>query len=137
VITAVDTGILSDIFRRDPLHYEPSAQAVRAALSQGALVACELVWAEIAAGFDDPGVAERALSRLTVGFSPIDRKASLVAGMAWREYRRSGGPRTRVVADFMIGAHALTTADRLLTRDRGFFRSYFGDLEIAEPAGSS
>ncbi|HTS69938.1 MAG TPA: VapC toxin family PIN domain ribonuclease, partial [Terriglobia bacterium] len=41
--------------------------------------------------------------------------------------------RTRVVADFLIGAHALHNADRLLTRDRGFYRSYFKRLTILDP----
>jgi len=48
------------------------------------------------------------------------------------EYRRRGGTRARVVADFLVGAHARGNADRLLTRDRGFFGSYFADLEIVD-----
>jgi len=38
-----------------------------------------------------------------------------------------------VVADFLIGAHALEQADRLLTRDRGFHRSAFAGLAIVDP----
>jgi hypothetical protein len=57
-----------------------------------------------------------------------------MAGAAWRRYRESGGPRSRLIADFLIGAHARRQAERLLTRDRGFYRTYFADLVILEPS---
>ncbi|MGQ0576055.1 MAG: type II toxin-antitoxin system VapC family toxin [Pseudonocardia sp.] len=60
--------------------------------------------------------------------------SAAAAGVAWRAYRRARGPRTRVVVDFLVGAHAQVHADRLLTRDRGFFRRYFTDLTVLDPS---
>ncbi len=60
--------------------------------------------------------------------------AAVDAGVHWREHRRRGGGRDRVVADFLIGAHAAISADRLLTRDRGFYKDDFSSLAIVDPS---
>lgn len=84
--------------------------------------------------FPGPEAATRALTALDVAFVPMTRRAAEVAGGMWAEYRRSGGPRTRVVADFLIAAHASVHADALLTRDRGFARGHFDGLRIIDPS---
>lgn len=60
--------------------------------------------------------------------------AALAAGSAWREHRRRGGGRNRIIADCLIGGHALVQADRLLARDRGFYRSNFEGLTVLDPS---
>ncbi len=47
----------------------------------------------------------------------------------WRTYRQRGGKRTRILADFLISAHAQKQATRLLSRDRGFYRNLFPSLD--------
>lgn len=85
--------------------------------------------------FADARAAAAAMEAIPVAHAPLTREAALRAGEAWRAHRARGGPRDRVVADFLIGAHAALHADRLLTRDRGFGRLAFGGLVVLDPAG--
>ncbi len=98
-------------------------------------MACDVVWAEVGAAFADAVAAAGALDSLEVEYDGMDRDAALAAGLAWRQYRSSGGSRRRILPDLLIGAHAVAHAERLLTRDRGFYRSSFADLEILDPTG--
>ncbi len=50
-----------------------------------------------------------------------------------RAYARNKGPRERIAPDFLIGAHAITQTDGLLTSDSGFFRHYFKALTVTSP----
>lgn len=133
MITAVDTSVLLDVFGDDPEFGRRSAGALRRCIAEGSLVACEIVWAETGAWFPDAKAAESALWRLRVDYSPLAPATALAAGRAWQKYRKAGGTRERVIADFLIGTHAATHADRLLTRDRGFYRSHFRRLRVVDP----
>ena len=72
------------------------------------------------------------LNDLGVELSPIDDTIAYEAGLRWQRYREAGGTRERLLPDFLIGAHALISADTLITRitrDQGFYRSYFPELQ--------
>ena len=112
---------------------EQSHSALVRCAAEGALVACDIVFAELAGVFGTQGDAEDALGQAGIVYVPTELDAALRAGRCWADYRKRGGTRTRVVADFLVAAHAQHHADRLLTRDRGFYRTYFTALEILDP----
>lgn len=132
MITAVDSSIILDVLVDHPEFADASSQALRQGRSQGSLILCETVLAEIA-----PAMAQEQLESFlkdwAFTFIPSSRESALLAGSLFREHLRRGGKRERVLPDFLIGAHAQFFAQRLLTRDRGYYRDYFKKLKIWNP----
>ncbi len=131
MITAVDTSVLLDVFLADERHGSTSKQRLREAYDAGALIVCDVVYAELAPAFDHREALDDALREINVTLAALDASIAWDAGRRWLRYRHAGGPRERILADFLIGAHALAAADRFLTRDRGFYGTYFPELEAA------
>lgn len=131
--TAVDTSVLLDVVLDDRRFAARSEDALRRATADGALLVSECVLAEIrpALGADE---IDEFLSDWQLQFVPSTQASSLVAGEMFAAYlERRPGASPRVIADFLIGAHALLLADRLLARDRGYYRDYFTRLTVLEP----
>ena len=128
MITAVDTSVLLDVFLPDERHGHESRDRLRAAYDAGAVVVSDVVYAELAAVFPDQATLDDALDEIAATTSGIDKAMAFEAGLRWKRYRQAGGPRTRIIADFLIGAHALAVADTFLTRDRGFYATHYPEL---------
>jgi predicted nucleic acid-binding protein len=134
VITAVDTNVLIDLLGPTTPFTPSSVAALDESHQRGALIVSPIVVSELASYARVPNELRQALERMhlsLIAFSWIDLH---LAGLAYVRFtRQSTRPKTRVLADFLIAAHAVTHADTLLTRDRGYYRTYFPKLVLIEP----
>jgi predicted nucleic acid-binding protein len=130
MITFVDTNILLDVFLPDPEWGSKSKKNLEIAFNQGALVVNEIIYAELSPQFPDKKMLDDALRQLSIRILSLDLEVAYHAGKKWQQYRKTGGKRNRVLADFLIGAHAEMRSEKLLTRDRGFYKKYFKELDI-------
>ena len=151
--TAVDTNILFDILLPDEEFLASSREALIEARERGRVVVSETVYAEVAGEFTTVSGLDEFLTATSISLERSSAEALHATGAAWRRFgrgsRRFTCPRcgavqevrceqcgqilTRrqhVLADFLVGAHALVHAGRLLTRDRGYYRTYFPDLVL-------
>jgi predicted nucleic acid-binding protein len=134
LITTIDTNILIDILEPDPVFGQASKQALRRCLQEGTVIACEVVWAEVVTTYSNKkNQVVDVLNRIGIEYSAITLEAALEAAACWYAFRKNSKVRDRIVADFLIGGHALILSDRLLTRDRGFYRDYFKRLKVISP----
>ncbi|MBB4844026.1 putative nucleic acid-binding protein [Paucibacter oligotrophus] len=129
---AIDSSVLIDLLSGSARSSMAEA-ALREALSQGPVVVCAVVVAEVCSSLQGGDQAMQALEEIGLSYSAIEQKAAIRAGEMQRRYRSRGGTRQRTVPDFIVGAHALLQCSALITNDDGFFRDYFKGLKLIKP----
>ena len=136
MITALDTNILAALLYQEDTQTDV-ADALLSARREGELLICGTVYAELLAGPQgDEAALDRFLSSTDIQTDwQINEALWREAGRAYHAYaqrrRTSGGgqPR-RLLADFVIGAHALGHAGQLLTLDAQQYQTGFPALKL-------
>lgn len=130
---ATDSSVLIDLISGQGAASDAAADSLRQALHQGPVVLCEVALAEVCTSIKGGAQIMDVLVDIGIHYSAMEPKAALRAGEMQRRYRQRGGNRSRTVADFLIGAHAMMQCDALITRDAGFYRDYFKGLKVIVP----
>ena len=134
--TALDSSVLWAIINREA-GCERWLNVLIDAASQGPLIISPVAFAELAPSTSDEGELLDFLAQLAITYSPISPAAAHLAGLAFKRYRKAGGPREHLVPDFLIAAHAQTHGDRLAAVDRGYLRRWFPSLRLLKPASEN
>ena len=128
--TAVDTSVLLDILVDDKQYAATSEATLARARAEGRLIVCESVVTELRPALQSDDEVFQFFDDLGIEFLPSSLESAILAGNTYTEYLKNRGSVRRVLPDFLIAAHARCFADRLLARDRGYYRNYFKDLII-------
>lgn len=129
----VDTNVLLDVLEDDPNWAEWSLRQLRAQSQVHELVINPVIYAELSLAFDSVQALDAALAGMGFAFEELPRPALFLAGRAFVRYRRKGGRKGNVLADFFIGAHAAVAGCGILTRDARRYRSYFPRVPLVVP----
>jgi len=132
-VTLVDTNVLVDILTGQPTWRAWSVEMLDRQSAAGGLIITDVVYAELSPLFAAPDLLDAAIADLDVSLSRISAQALFHAGHVFAQYRRKGGPRLSVLADFFIGAHAQIEGLPILTRDTRRYRTYFPDVQLIAP----
>jgi hypothetical protein len=136
--TAIDTNLIIALWDKDAALNSAAQGALETAFMRGNLVVAAPVFAELLAA---PGRNETFLNSfldetgIAIDWN-LHEAVWRAAGRAFQSYAerrrklRDSGPR-RILAGFLIGAHAQIHNYRLLTLDQRLYRAAFPRLKIA------
>jgi len=157
MIFAVDTNILLDILIPNTAHVESSLSYLMSIGVDNELIISDVVYAELGSQFLSSRDLNSFLLNTSIRVVPSNENSLFEASTAWKKYSErkkdmlvcpACGKRQKVtcdfckeiiayrqhiLSDFLIGAHAKIHAEKFITRDRGFYRTYFHDLNILTP----
>lgn len=131
----VDTNVLLDVLEDDPAWADWSVRQLRAQSQGHELLINPVIYAELSLAFDSAAALDEVIGDMGLTFQELPRPALFLAGRAYVKYRREGGTKNNVLADFFIGAHADVLGCAILTRDARRYRHYFPRVALIVPEG--
>jgi predicted nucleic acid-binding protein len=129
----VDSNVLLDLIKEDPVWINWSLAMLDAAALDGALLINPIIYAELSIGYPTIEALEEFIAGTGLRMAEIPKEALFLAGKAFASCRRLAGSKTGVLPDFFIGAHATVSGLSILTRDVGRYRTYFPAVKLLTP----
>jgi hypothetical protein len=132
-VVLVDTNVLVDVLEDDPAWADWSVRQLRAQAQVHELIINPVIYSELSLAFESVQALDEAIDDMGVDLKEMPRPALFLAARAFVKYRRGGGGKANVLANFFIGAHAAVIGCAILTRDSRRYRGYFPRVRLILP----
>lgn len=130
----VDTNVLLDIITHDPVWETWSSTMLQAEASVAPLLVNTVICAELSPAFGHDWLAVDAwLASGVFRREALPFESGVLAARAFEAYRKRGGAKQPLLADFFIGAHAEQANHSILMRDPQRYRTYFPSVPLVSP----
>jgi len=129
----VDTNVLIDVLNNEPQWADWSIHQMRVQSKIHVLSINPIIYAELSCTFKKVEDLDEVLQVMELKFNQIPKAALFLAGKAFQRYRRQGGVKNSILADFFIGAHAAVSRLPVLTRDTQRYQTYFHTVKLVSP----
>jgi len=149
----VDTNPLVYIYKNVPTYGEKFAILLGDLVRQKVLTIPKIVYGELSVIFKDISELNTFLSDTGIVVGEISKEAYVDAAERWQRYnkrrtlichqcgKKIGALichkfgetlkiRQHTLSDFIIGAYALDTGKTIVTNDKGYYKTYFPELNI-------
>lgn len=151
---AVDTNVLLDILTDDPNFKEESIKKLYKSSQSHQLIINESVFCELLVHFSTKNDLNQFLEQTNIQLTQTKTNSFVAAASAWKKYLSQKpkkiicpkcgkklslqcpkcehifSVRQHILTDFLIGGFALTETNGLITRDYGYYKTYFPSLKI-------
>lgn len=149
--SALDTNVIADILFNTQYANE-AINCLEHYKSIGCLLINEIVYSEIACIFQKTEDLERFLKENDIIFKNTSQKGLIKASKEWKQYLKRRKIicshcgqkiitqcnkcsneikiKQHLMPDFIIGAFAFCDCDHIITRDTGYYKTYFKGLKI-------
>ena len=129
----VDSNVVLDVVEDESPWADWSISQLSRQAKVHELTINPVVYAEVSPVFELQAQFDDKLNEMEITYRDLSREAMFLAGHVHRRYRRAGGARQQMLADFIIGAHAMVLGCGILTRDARRYRNYFPRVPLITP----
>lgn len=131
--TFLDTNVLVYLLTKESQFHKWSVSQLEECKKRGPALISDIVYCEFSVAMPTQEATDAAVAQFALERVRGTKEALFLAGKAFQTYRRNGGPKTRMLPDFIVGAIAADAGAPLITVNAADFGSYFPGVTIISP----